>query len=79
MWGGYDDWALAVLSRIESVNELRAEDAVYHKTYNSNFRTRKKIPAKHCNRKRGRPKNISLEAAMSKKQTYFSELWLWHS
>ena len=45
---GYDDWALAVLCRIESVNELRAEDDVYHKTCNSNFRTRKNIPAKHC-------------------------------
>ena len=67
---GYDDWALAVLCRIESVNELRVEDAVYHKTCNSNFRTRKNRPAKHCdvtysdgNRKRGRPKNISWEAA----------------
>ena len=45
--------------RIESVNELREEDAVYHKTCNSSFRTRTNIPAKHCDVVQ---RNISLEA-----------------
>ena len=43
----YDDWALTIFGRLESVNELRVEDAVYHKECYSNFRTNKQLTAKH--------------------------------
>ena len=35
----HDDWATEVSGRFGLINDLRAEDDIYHKTCNSNFRT----------------------------------------
>ena len=40
----HDDWATEVSGRFGLINDLRAEDAIYHKTCNSNFRTLKGKP-----------------------------------
>ncbi len=42
-----DKWAEAVRSRLETANDLPAEEAIYHKACNSNFRTGKGIPSVH--------------------------------
>ena len=58
---------LLVFGRIKGINDLHTEDAVYHHTCYSNFKTNKKIPSKYqqsdsiVNRKRGRPKNEVLD------------------
>ena len=39
-------WGQLVQSRIQSVNDLRAADAVYHQQCSVNFRTHKNIPTK---------------------------------
>ena len=41
-----DKWAVEVQSRIQSVNDLPAADAVYHQTCSTNFRTGKLCPLK---------------------------------
>lgn len=41
-----DKWRQTVESRIETVNDLRAADAVYPQQCSSNFRTDRKIPMK---------------------------------
>ena len=58
---------LLIFGRIKGINDLHIEDAVYHHTCYSNFKTNKKIPSKYqqsdsiVNRKRGRPKNEVLD------------------
>ena len=32
-----DEWSLEVKGQLEFVNDLRAEDAIYHRDYNSCF------------------------------------------
>ena len=70
LYRSYDDWALTIFGRLESVNELHAEDAVYHKSCYSNFKTGKQLPGAHTssknNRKRSRPKDILLDEAYAK-------------
>ena len=44
---GFDEWALIVFGRMEGFSDLHAEDAVYHRTCYSNFKTNKKIPSKY--------------------------------
>ena len=39
-----DDWSHLVRGRIESVNDLRAADAVYHRTCYTNFVTNREVP-----------------------------------
>ena len=39
-----DDWSHPVRGRIESVNDLRAADAVYHRTCYTNFVTNREVP-----------------------------------
>ena len=67
----YDDWALLVFGRVESANELHAEDAGYHHDCYSNFKSGCQIPAKRNalsekNCKLGRPKDTLLDEAYSK-------------
>ena len=63
----FDEWALLVFGRLEGISDLHAEDAVYHHTCYSNFKTNRKIPSKYqdsgeeVNRKRGRPKDELLD------------------
>ena len=42
-----DEWAMAVLGRIEFVQDLHAADAVYHKVCSTNFMTGKNIPVRY--------------------------------
>ncbi len=42
-----DDWAEAVRSRLETIHDLPAEEATYHRFCSSNFRTGKNIPTVH--------------------------------
>ena len=39
-----DSWALDILGRIESVNDLHAADAIYHQSCSINFRTMRRVP-----------------------------------
>ena len=39
-----DEWSLEVKGRLEFVNDLRAEDAIYHGDCNSRFRSGKRKP-----------------------------------
>ena len=57
-----DEWATEVHGRLASVNELRAEGAIYHSQCSSNFRTGKGMPKKTSG-KRGRPSDMDKEAA----------------
>ena len=77
-----DEWALVVNGRLDSVNELRAEDAIYHKACNSSFRTGKPIPQmfgatnmkeEGITRKSGRPVDVEREAAFVKIAEYLKE------
>ena len=52
-----DEWSLEVKGRLEFVNDIRAEDAIYHADYNSHFRSGKRKPGvntANSSRKRGR-------------------------
>jgi hypothetical protein len=54
-----DDWSTEIMGRIGSVNDLHAADALYHKSCDSNFRTKKSVPSLFSTNetpaKRGRP------------------------
>ena len=39
-----DSWAIAVKGRLNSINDMRADDAVYHNQCSVNFRTGKQTP-----------------------------------
>ena len=64
---GFNEWVLLVFGHIEGINDLHAEDVVYHYTCYSNFKTNKNIPSKYqqpdCkeNRKECRPKDEVLD------------------
>ena len=66
---GDDPWAIAVNGRLQYVNDLRAEDAIYHDKCDSNFRIMKSIPKKYSGeilpvpKKRGRTADSAKEAA----------------
>ena len=68
----YDRWAIEVQGRLASCNDLRAEDAVYHRACNSNFRTGKDRPKYYdqdlnsASKKRGRPSDQTKENAFAK-------------
>lgn len=76
---GDDTWAIAVNGRLQYVNDLRAEDAVYHVICNSNFRIGQSIPKKYAStspaqsKKRGRPSDPGREAAYSKAVQFLLE------
>ena len=53
----FDDWAIAVQGRIQTVADLFAADAVYH--LNCYVRFSAKLPHTPQKLKRGRPKNRS--------------------
>ena len=57
----FDEWAVAVQGRMQSVNDLFAADAVYHLTCYVRFST--KLPHTPMKRKRGRPKNDDAQLA----------------
>ena len=65
---GFEEWALFFFWRIEGINDLHSEDAVYHHTCYSNSKTNKKIPSKYqqpnskVNRKRGWPKDAVFDS-----------------
>lgn len=67
-----DKWAQTVRGRIESVNDLHAADAVYHKQCSVNFRTKKGIPhiftsdKSHRLTKKGRPADEEQTSAFLK-------------
>ena len=42
-----DEWGQNVKGRLEYANDLHAEDAVYHHSCSTNFRTGKQIPVKY--------------------------------
>ena len=61
-----DDWATEVNGRLGFINELRAEDAIYHRSCNANFRTLKGKPkalTTSCYQTRGRPSGSDQDAA----------------
>ena len=66
---GNEEWVISVNGRLQSVNELHAEDAIYHYVYNSNFRTGKSIPKLYSesgpsnSKKRGRPQEKTKDSA----------------
>ena len=75
-----NDWSMDVKGRLETINDLRAEEAVYHKTCNSNFRTGKAIPKSFRTtnietvpQKRGRQSDMTQEAAFLEIAKYLNE------
>ena len=72
-----DDWGTEVKGRLELLNDLRAEDAVYHTICNSNFRTGKVKPKAFSNsntpQKRGRRSDETQEAAFIEVTKYLKE------
>ena len=74
---GFDEWTLLVYGRTEVINDLHAEDALYHRSCYMNYKNNKMIPVKHqkssslqhstplhqpsTSRKRGRPKDEVLD------------------
>lgn len=44
---GFDKWALLVFGSIEGINDLHAEDVIYHQTCYSSFKANRKIPSKY--------------------------------
>ena len=74
----HDDWAADVSGRFGLINDLRAEDAIYHKTCNSNFRTLKGKPtSKPFGIKKpnegGRPSNAAQEAVFNEVVKYLQQ------
>ena len=62
-----DSWALEVKGRLESINDLHAEDALYHGSCRTRFRfgNEKDLPDSSTSRKRGRPKGGEKETAFN--------------
>ena len=62
----FNEWTLLVFGRLEGISDLHAEDAVYHRTCYSSFKTNK-IPSKYqrpdskVNQKRLRPNDEVLD------------------
>ena len=76
----HDDWATEVSGRFGLINDLRAEDAIYHKRCNSNFRTLKGKPTSKpfgiknpTHPERGRPSNATQEAVFNEVVKYLQE------
>ena len=67
-----DSWGLAVLGRIEFVQDLHAADAVYHQECSANFRTGKQIPHEYfprgseAKKQKGHPKDDQRREAFQK-------------
>ena len=66
---GDDPWAIAVNGRMQSINDLRAEDSIYHNNCYSNFCLGRPVPLKYAgdipgpSSKRGRPIDFRMEKA----------------
>ncbi|WAR17805.1 hypothetical protein MAR_032399 [Mya arenaria] len=64
-----DEWANTIRSRLKTVNDLPAADALYHQTCSVNFRTMKAMPATYLQdssaekRFRGRPVSLNTQSA----------------
>lgn len=75
-----DDWAESVKSRIQSVHDLPAADAMYHHLCSTNFRTKMRIPAPFNDqpplkkRKSGRPINNTANDAFLKVAQYLENI-----
>ena len=60
-----DDWSGTIRARLMNVHDLPAAEAVYHETFNVNFRTKRQLPQVYetdelpavKKRKVGRPQN----------------------
>ena len=66
--------------RLETINDLRAEEHVYHNTCSANFRTGKAIPKsvrttniETVSQKHGRPSDMTQEAAFLEIAKYLKE------
>ena len=79
-----DSWAIAVMGRMNSINDMRADDAVYHNQCSVNFRTGKQIPLRFSKdvfqkgqqvkeKKLGRPKDDVRLIAFQKVVTFFED------
>ena len=69
-----DEWAIAVKGRLASILCLRAEEAVYHLSCNARFRNKKRHPKSTViGEKRGRPPDLTREAAFIEVATYLKE------
>ena len=69
-----DDWSIEVKGRLAVVNDLRAEDSLYHVRCNSYFRTGKSNPmSQDSQRKRGRPADSEKEVAFLEVADYLSK------
>ncbi|KAK7497533.1 hypothetical protein BaRGS_00011173 [Batillaria attramentaria] len=79
MRGPDDKWAEAVLTRIKSVNDHLAADALYHKQCSVNFRTTRGIPQAYqpssetAKADKGRPADKRRTEAFKKVVEYFKE------
>ena len=76
----HDDWATEVIGRFGLINDLRAEDAIHHKTCNSNFRTLKGKPTSKpfgiknpTHPERGRPSSATQEGVFNEVVKYLQE------
>ena len=75
---GEDEWAIAVNGRMQFINDLHAEDAMYHTVCMSNFRNGKSIPAKYSVNpkelvKVGRPQDPIREKAYTDAKSFLSK------
>ena len=70
------EWSLEVEGRLEFVNDLRAEDAIYHGDCNSRFRSGKRKPGvdiTNSSRKHGRPTINEREEALEEIVEYLCQ------
>ena len=71
-----NEWSLEVKDQLEFVNDLPAEDAIYHRDYNSCFWSGKRKPGVdivNSSRKHGRPKINEREEAFEEIVEYLCQ------
>ena len=74
--GPDDEWAIEVQGRLESINDLRSEQAIYHKSCDTKFRMgRPKAPKTDSSyrKKRGRPIDMNKESAFTEITNYLEQ------